>query len=280
MSSRKLLITLAHQGPVSKHAVGKGALDGGGVRVPGKARQSGFWTDEDACHRTSETVSCLDYPGPSPAMFTPPRLAPQSCLAAKRATQLPPKQPFPKRLGAAGQGRKEAGPGAPRVKPRRPGTQEPGSSPHPVPAQPLCGFLVHSRVLARVTDSRSWCRCRRCCCCRRHPAAATTGCRRLGHPSGRAGRGRRQRRRHRACWKWTAALPGSRRLVLSGAPPSSRARLRGMSGSKCDRRPPSPSLLGIPKTLQRASRVRRCPSCLGCWAFESRALRRWPIAVK
>lgn len=87
------------------------------------------------------------------------------------------------------------------------GVREPRSprSAHPVPAQPLRGLLVHSRVHARVSDSRSWCRCRRYRCRRRHPAAATTGCRRLGHPSGGAGRGRRQRRRQRACWKWTCS---------------------------------------------------------------------------
>lgn len=198
-------------------------------------------------------------------MFTPPQFAPLSGLAAKRATQLPPSRNslFRKDSVPRSRGRKEAGPGAPRVKPPRPGTQEPAIGPHPVPAQPLRGLLVHSRVHARVTDSRSWCLCRRCR--RRHPAAATTGCRRLGHPSGRAGRGRRQRRRQRACWKRT----GSSTRLPEACPygcTSRRARLRRKSLSKPSRRPPYAILLGIPRTLHHASRVHRCPSFLGFWA--------------
>lgn len=54
-----------------------------------------------------------------------------------------------------------------------------------------------------------------------------------------------------------------------------------MSGSKRSRSPPSPSLLGIPKTLQQASHVPRCPSCLGCRAACIRnALRPGPVTVK
>lgn len=128
-----------------------------------------------------------------------------------------PQQPFPKRLGAAELGRKEAGPGAPRVKPPRPGTQEPAIGPHPIPAQPLRGLLVHSRVHARVTDCRSWCLCRRCR--RRHPAAATPG---VGGwvtlPAGR-GEGGDSGVDRGLAGSGSAALPGSQRLVLTSAPP-------------------------------------------------------------
>lgn len=97
-----------------------------------------------------------------------------------------PATAFCEQTRCAGQGRKEAGPGYPRDKLPCPGTQGPAIGLYPVPAQPLSGLLLQSRVHAGATDSRSWYRCRHCL---RHPAAATTEWRRLGHPSGRAGEG-------------------------------------------------------------------------------------------
>lgn len=281
MSSRKLLITLTHQGPVSKHAVGKGALDGGGVRVPGKARQSGFWTDEDAqpvtepqkpFHaRTTPAPVPLCSPRPGSLLYPQPS-GPHSCLQNNlfRKDSVPPgrggRKLGPAPLGSRRGVRELRSPLSALTRSQRshcavswfiraslPESLTPGAgagvaaaaaAAAAIPPQPqpgVGGWVTLPAGRGEGGDS--------------------------GVDTGLAGSGR-------------AALPGSRRLVLTGAPPSSRARLRAMSGSKRDRRPPSPSLLGIPKTLQQASRVRRCPSCLGCWAFESRALRRWPVAVK